>query len=239
MGAAKRLEEASMKFGTLTFLTTVILFGVLPSLVQLAARNVSSEIITFDAPGASAVGVSFDGTFPKSINDAGAIVGHYIDANAFYHGFVRSPGGEFITLDAPGGGTSVGFRFGTFPNSINIPSTININNRGTITGNYVDSNNVSHGFLRSPGGEFSTFDAPGASSVAAFGYGTFPKSINGAAAITGHYTDVHNVISGFVRNPSGRFTTFNAPGASSVADFGYGTVPKSINAGGGYHGTLR
>jgi hypothetical protein len=85
---------------------------------------------------------------------------------------------------------------------------------------------------------------------AAFGYGTFPKSINYAGAITGHYADVHNVIHGFVRSPSGQFTTFEAPGASSVAASGYGTFPESINdagaitgryadANGLYHGFLR
>jgi hypothetical protein len=44
-----------MKFGTMTFLTTIILLGVLP----ISARTV---IITFDAPGAIPVAGSFDGT---------------------------------------------------------------------------------------------------------------------------------------------------------------------------------
>jgi hypothetical protein len=275
-----------MRFGTLTLLSTVILFGVLPIPVRLAAQNANSEIITFDVPGEMSVAGSFDGTFPESINDAGAVAGYYLDGNTLYHGFLRSPRGEFLTFDAPGTGTSVGFRW-TFPNSINSPSSISINNRGTVTGNYVDSNNVSHGFLRSPGGEFitldapgassaagsfdgtfpssinnggaitgnyidanevihgflrspggefTTFDAPGVSSVAAPGYGTFPKRINDAGAITGHFTDVHNVIRGFVRSPSGKFTTFDAPGASSVAAFGYGTFPKGINAAGAITG---
>jgi len=291
-----------MKLWTLTLLTTAISLGVLPMPVRLAAQNASSEIITFDAPGAISVAGSFDGTFPSSINNGGTITGIYIDANTLYHGFLRGPGGKFITLDAPGAGASVGTRFRAFPSSVNInTSSININNRGTITGNYVDSNNVSHGFLRgpggefltfdapgassaagtfngtfpssinnggtitgkyidskelihgflrSPGGEFLTFDAPGASSVAAFGYGTFPKSINYVGAITGHYTDVHDVIHGFVRSPSGQFTAFEAPGASTVAASGYGTFPESINdagaiagryadANGLYHGFLR
>ena len=240
-----------MKLGTLTLLTTVISFGVLPMPVRLAAQNASSEIITFDAPGAGSAAGTFDGTFPSSINNGGTITGIYIDANTLYHGFLRGPGGRFITLDAPGAGASVGTRFRAFPSSVNInTSSININNRGTITGNYVDSNNVSHGFLRGPGGEFLTFDAPGASSVAAFGYGTFPKSINYVGAVTGHYTDVHDVIHGFVRSPSGQFTAFEAPGASTVAASGYGTFPESINdagaiagryadANGLYHGFLR
>jgi hypothetical protein len=270
-----------MKFGRLTFLTTAVLCGVLPIPARLAPQNANSKIISFDAPGAMAVAGSFDGTFPKSINGAGAVAGHYADANGFYHGFLRNPGGEFIALDAPGAGASVGSHLGTFRFSINI------NDRGTITGNYVDANDVSHGFLRGPAGEFSTvdvpgarsaagsfdgtfpssinsegtvtgnyidskelihgflrsprgevttFDAPGVSSVAAFGYGTFPERINDAGAITGHYTDVHNMIRGFVRSPSGNFTPFDAPGASSVAAAGYGTFPESINGAGAITG---
>jgi len=210
-----------LKFGTLTTLTAASLFGVLPIPVRPAAQHASSEIITFDAPGASSVAGSFDGTFPESINDTGAITGHYVDAHNVNHGFLRSPGGEFITFDAPGANSTTGSFDGTFPTSIN--------NGGTITGSYIDSKELTHGFLRSPGGEFITFDTPGASSVAAAGYGTFPKRINDAGAITGHYTDAHNVIRGFVRSPSGEFTTFDAPGASSVAAFGYGTFPESIN----------
>src|SRR5579863_4075610 len=159
-----------MKFGRSTFLTTVILFCALPIPVRLAAQTVSSEIISFDAPGAISVAVAFDGTFPGSINNEGTITGIYIDANSLYHGFLRTSEGMFITVDAPGAGASVGTRFRIFLSSINInANSININNRGTITGNYIDSNNVSHGFLRSPGGGFLTFDAPGASSTA----GTF------------------------------------------------------------------
>ena len=48
-----------MKFGLLTFLTTVTLFGVLPIPVRLAAQNASSEIINFDAPGAGKTAAFF------------------------------------------------------------------------------------------------------------------------------------------------------------------------------------
>lgn len=67
---------------------------------------------------------------------------------------------------------------------------------------YIDSNNVSHGFLRSPtGSEFITFDAPDAGKTAGSGQGTSPDSINRAGAITGHYTDARNVRHGFLRAP--------------------------------------
>jgi hypothetical protein len=222
-----------MKLGTFTFLTTVTLFGVLPMPARLAAQVASSKIIAFDAPGAISFAGSFDGTFPKSINDTGVIAGYYLDANTFYHGFLRSPGGEFLTFDAPGSGTSVGFRFGPLPNSISIRNSININKLGTVTGNYVDSNNVSHGFLRSPQGEFTSLDAPGASSAAGSFDGTFPSSINNRGSITGNYIDSKQVIHGLLRSPSGEFTTFDGPGANS---FGYGTFPASINDAGAIAG---
>jgi hypothetical protein len=200
--------------------------GVLP----IAAR---SGIITFDAPGAIPVAGSFDGTFPSSINNGGTIAGIYVDANTLYHGFLRSPGGEFTTLDAPGAGTSVGTRFRALPASpatVNIRThSINTNDRGAITGNYFDSNNVSHGFLHSPEGEFITVDAPGASSAAGTFDGTFPSSINNDGTITGNFIDSKDLNHGFLRSPTGEFITFDASGAKSVPAAGYGTVPESIN----------
>jgi hypothetical protein len=135
-----------MKFGTMTFLTTLTLTGVLTIPVRLAAQSSSSEVTTFDAPGAGAAAGSGFGTFPTSINDGGTITGRYIDANNVNHGFLRSPSGdEFITFDAPGAGKTAGSGQGTFPKSIN--------KAGAITGHYIDSNNVNHGFLRSPLGD--------------------------------------------------------------------------------------
>jgi hypothetical protein len=210
-----------------------MLLGVLP----IPAR---SGIITFDAPGAIPVAGSFDGTFPSSINNAGTITGIYVDANTLYHGFLRSPGGEFTTVDAPGAGTSVGTRFRAFPAvaaTVNIKTrSINNNDRGAITGNYIDSNNVSHGFLRSPEGAFITLDAPAARSAAGSFDGTFPSGINNGGTITGNFIDSKDLNHGFVRSPRGEFITFDAPGARSVAAAGYGTVPESINDAGAITG---
>lgn len=222
-----------MRFGTFNFLTTLILVGVLPIPVRLSAQATSSGFISFDAPGASSVTASFDGSLSKSINDAGAITGHYVDANALYHGFLRTPGGEFITIDAPGVGTSLGFRI-TSPNGSRFASTININNRGAITGDYTDAHNVTHGFVRSPSGKFTTFDAPGARSVQGTFEGTLPSSINGEGTITGNYMDSKEVIHGFLRNPAGGFITFDAPGARSAAN--NGIFPKRINDAGAITG---
>jgi len=56
-----------------------------------------------------------------------------------WHGFLRTDNGAVTQFDAPGAGT--GAWQGTLPASIT-PD-------GTITGHYIDKNNVAHGFLRS------------------------------------------------------------------------------------------
>jgi hypothetical protein len=220
-----------MKFGTMTFLTTLILAGVLTIPVRLAAQSSSSEDTTFDAPGAGTAAGSGFGTFPTSLNDGGTITGRYIDAHNVNHGFLRSPGGdEFIAFDAPGAGKTAGSGQGTFPKSIN--------KAGAITGHYIDSNNVNHGFVRSPAGDkLIMFDAPGAGKTAGSGEGTFPESISDAGAITGRYIDAHNVNHGFLRSPGGdEFIAFDAPGAGKTAGSGQGTFPKSINKAGAITG---
>jgi len=47
---------------------------------------------TFDPPGSAS-------TFPRAINPAGAITGHYIDANYVFHSFLRAPNGTFTPFD--------------------------------------------------------------------------------------------------------------------------------------------
>jgi hypothetical protein len=46
-----------------------------------------------------------------------------------------------------------------------------INPQGVIAGYSADSSFVHHGFLRSPSGTFTTFDAPGAATELGPGYG--------------------------------------------------------------------
>jgi hypothetical protein len=63
-----------------------------------------------------------------------------------------------------------------------------------ITGNYF-ANNQYHGFLRAPGGAFTTFDPPGSTNT------TTPTAINPAGATTGNYPDANFVYHGFLRGP--------------------------------------
>jgi hypothetical protein len=123
-----------------------------------------------------------------------------------------------ISFDAPGADTSVGQANGTFATAIN--------DLGEITGYYVDSGEVTHGFVRSAAGKFKTFEAPGA-STGGFGGGTVPSAINDLGTVTGYYIDASGVDHGFLLNAQGKFTTFDVPGAG-----GYGSIPMGINLGG-------
>jgi uncharacterized membrane protein len=121
---------------------------------------------------------------------------------------------SIITFDAPGADTKPGDNNGTYSSAINAS--------GAITGSYQDTNSAFHGFLRSPEGKFTTFEAPGADTGAY--NGTSPAAINDLGVITGSYTDANSVSHGFLRSPNGKFTTFDAPGAG-----GYGTTAIALN----------
>ena len=180
-------------------------------------RSAKGDFTTFDAPGAG-TGAG-QGTRAYSITPAGTIAGFTQDASNVAHGFLRAPDGTITTFDALGAGT--GPLQGTYPaNSGQI-----INPAGAITGDYVDSSNVAHGFLRAPDGTITGFDPPGSLSTAGFG-------INPAGAITGQYSDATNN-RGFLRAPDGTITTFDVSGDVN------GTYPYGINQAGaivGYYG---
>ena len=76
-----------------------------------------------------------NGTFAQGINDAGEVVGYYVDANNQKHGFIDN-GGVFTTVD----------------DALGVHGTVlnGINNAGAVVGYYVDANNVTHGFVANP-----------------------------------------------------------------------------------------
>jgi hypothetical protein len=112
---------------------------------------------------------------------------------------------------------------------------LSINTAGAITGYYLDTGGVYHGFLRGPNGTITTFDAPGAGTAS--GLGTSGLSINTAGAITGYYWDAGNVSHGFVRAPNGTISTFDAPGAGGGS--ATGTISRSINTAGAITGSYQ
>lgn len=118
-------------------------------------------------------------------------MGFYYDSNNVRVGFVVSPAGKFTTFKAPGvdnnsgQGTEVAFFDG-------------LTDAGVIAVNGVDSNDVSHGYLRTRGGEFTEFDPTGSMNTLAFG-------INRKDTIVGEYFDSSG-LHGFVREADGAIT---------------------------------
>lgn len=175
------------------------------------------RIVSFDAPGADLNPGDFNGTYPGGINVSGAITGSYQDTNSVFHGFLRSPGGKFISFDVPGADMS--------PFNGTTPS--NINDLGVIVGSYYDASGFEHGFLRSPDGKFTTFDVPGVG-----GFGSNPLAINLEGAVVGNYTDANYSFRAFLRNPDGKFTTWIGPGActGNGSEGCFGSGASNINA---------
>jgi hypothetical protein len=259
-------------------------------------RHPNGTFATFDAPGADMTANSFHGTQAQTINDLGAIAGTYTDVKGAAHGYLRDPFGRFTTFDVPGAmnGTTViylsldgniaGFALdvnllfhaflrrpdGTFavfagPDACTTGTlagcfgseATHVDFFGTSVGNFMDSspNLVSHGFIRDPFGGRATFDVPGAGRGLDQGTGCpgCNLGVDLFGTIAGTYTDANYVFHGFVRSPDGRFTTFDATGAGSAASEGtgcpsdcpvglnnFGVITGSyIDANGTQHGYVR
>jgi hypothetical protein len=211
----------------------------------IIAKSVVSQ---FDAPGAG-TGIG-QGTYPVTIDAAGNVLGIYSDSTFTAHGFMRAADGTISTFDAPGAGSGKAgsfqfkIKWGTFP--------VAINATGVITGESIDSNYVTHGFVRSANGTIITFDAPGAGDKSSDG--TYPVGIDDAGNIVGIFNAKNHASGfsrGFVRAPNGTFTTFAVPGAlsanggasvNSAGDFtGAYAAPSSGSSTSNYsyHGFLR
>lgn len=154
-------------------------------------RNTEGKLKVFDVPAAGTG--SYQGTgcpgCSLGFNQLGAVAGIYSDANNVNHGFVRSFDGKITTFNAPGAGTDA-FEGTGCPSDC----PVSLNDFGAITGIYIDSNDVFHGYLRSPAGKIVTVDPKG--SVF-----TFPDGINDLGLIIGYYIDANDVYHGFLTIP--------------------------------------
>ncbi|MGB6785960.1 MAG: hypothetical protein WBE60_08805, partial [Nitrosotalea sp.] len=108
------------------------------------------------------------------INNAGQIVGNYIDSVGHYHGFLLASG-NYTPIDYPGENSTAPY---------------GINNAGQIVGYYYNNLENNHGFLLLSG-NYTSIDYPGANSTAAFG-------INNAGQIVGSYYDDSGHYHGFL-----------------------------------------
>lgn len=135
-------------------------------------RAPSGKITTFTGPGNPRV------TVPTDINSSGVIAGYDKTICGSPHGFSRNAGGGVMAIDPP-----------------NAESTMiqGVNDKGAMTGTYYYGGY--HGFVRSAGGTYTSFDVSGAI------YGTYPQSINTNGEVAGGYLDGSGVQHGFVGTP--------------------------------------
>jgi hypothetical protein len=122
-------------------------------------RHLDGRFETWIGPGgcdaSPATGCFGTGAF--SINLFGTIAAAYEDnsSNFVNHGLIRSPGGKLTSFNAPGTGT------GSYQGTGCPVCSVAMNQFGAIASFTIDANNATHGFLRSPRGEITTFDVPG------------------------------------------------------------------------------
>ncbi|MBV8638347.1 MAG: hypothetical protein JO322_09695 [Candidatus Eremiobacteraeota bacterium] len=174
----------------------------------------------YDAKGNPHAYIRFrDGTFTQVIppdamtagvcetdcyNNAGALVGNYVNSSNDFWGFIRNANGSITVIPEPGAGGTV---FG-------------ISDGGTVVGSFVDAKNVTWAYLRSASGKFKIFQEPNASATP--GKGTEALQISGNGAVAGIYVDAHGDEYAFYRSPSGHFDEFFPHG--TVATF-----PGAVN----------
>ncbi len=140
-------------------------------------------------------------TYPTSINKKGEVTGYYNLADKSAHGFLRKADGTIRTFKLPHDNN------GDYP--------LKLNPTGIVIGYYMKGR-IRHGFIRGQHGQLTTFDCPCGQ--------TFVTAGNDLEAATGA-----GVNTGFIRNPDGTFTLFNA---------GQFTEPLSISNSGAVAGTI-
>jgi probable HAF family extracellular repeat protein len=132
----------------------------------------NGSFTTLDAPGALASSTDANG-----INNAGQIVGAFLDNSSIGHGFLYTAG-LFTTIEVPGALYTAAF---------------GINDAEQIVGLFGDSAGT-HGFVDT-GGSFTEFDVPGSSSS------TWAYGINNAGQIVGYFQSNSGGFQGFLATP--------------------------------------
>jgi hypothetical protein len=211
------------------------------TVVLLACGLASAQqpITSFSAPGAGTGAGQGTGGF--GINPQGTVVGSYLDDGNVFHGYQCVSGcgsaSTFTTFNAPGAGTAA--NQGTITFAINV--------FGVITGYFIDTNNVAHGFVTTaPFKNFTILTDPDAGTGS--GQGTFAGNIKPEGGeIAGSYVDSSGVSHGFVTAPPYRtFTSFDPKGSVSTlipvvtALNQEGEVTGTyLDANGAFHGFVR
>jgi len=134
-----------------------------------------------------------------SIGSDTTIVGDYIGSDDIYHGFLRWKNGTIGVIDVQGA-------VDTFASDIN--------DTDAVVGTYIDGIGY-HGYVRSAGGAFTTFDAPGGPASGSIG-----SRINNLGQVEGDYANSDGVEHGLIRNPDGSLVVYDAPHAGQSAGQG-------------------
>ena len=134
------------------------------------------------------------------INNRGAVVGSFVDADGKDHGFLLDARGRLTTLDPP--------------DSPDDPAASNtfasdINDRGQIVGGYADAKGTYHGYLYYKG-RFTKIDPPKAADVPDYAT-TAPFGINNRGQVVGQYVDADGVLHGYLWERKRGFETVDRP----------------------------
>jgi hypothetical protein len=123
-------------------------------------------------------------TYAYSINGAGDVVGTYAveyGDSVRWHGFIRKPGGTIKTIDISGAlDTKLKY----------------INDNGDIVGSYLNSSEMTIGFLRSAAGSVTRFQFRSDP--------TMPGCLNGGGLVAGNYVDPLQYWRAFIRRADGK-----------------------------------
>lgn len=139
-----------------------------------------------------------------SIGNDASVVGDYIGSDHIYHGFLRAKNGTIASIDV----LSAADTFAS-----------DINDSDAVAGTYIDGIGY-HGYIRSAGGAFETFDAPGGPAS-----GSIASRINNLGQVQGDYANSDGVEHGLIRNADGSLVVYDAPDAGKGA--GQGTYAFS------------
>src|SRR5215471_14624869 len=174
----------------ISILAVLFVFPLMGAFAQQAPNSGSISVITtFVYPG------TVKSTQQQKINDAGDIVGIYVDSLGVQRGFVRLLNGHFRSPIVEPNATK------------NLTQARGINNSGTVCGDYIGSDSFDHGFFLS-GGTFTEYNFPGAIATVVLG-------INNVADFVGGFSEGSGIFQAFV-NLGGTVTSFNVPGASTT-----------------------
>jgi uncharacterized membrane protein len=159
---------------------------------------------TFDAPGAVVE------TAATGIDDAGRIVGGYVDADRRSHGYVRDRKGRFTVIDVPWASTANTSALVNFPGS----AATDVNDRRQLVGTYTGRDGKARGYLLERG-RLTRVDVAGAFETVPFGTGN-------RRDVVGTYVAADGRLHGFLRDRLGTVETIDVPGAE-------GTVVLDVN----------